>query len=59
MQYKKKTNRGISIIFFCADDYTVVMETLGIKYGTKKMQESKRDCKSYGTIDLSFKTAIG
>ena len=31
-----KTNRGIGIIFFCADYYTVVMETLGIKYGTKK-----------------------
>ena len=33
-----KTNRGIGFNFFGADDYTVVMETLGIKYGTKKMQ---------------------
>ena len=24
---KRKTNRGIGIIFFLADDYTVVMET--------------------------------
>ena len=24
--------------FFRADDYTVVMETLGMKYGTKKIQ---------------------
>ena len=35
----KKTNRGIGIKFFRADDYTVVMETLGIKYGTKKVQK--------------------
>ena len=28
----------IDIIFFPADDYTVVMETLGMKYGTKKIQ---------------------
>ena len=39
MQNYKKTNRGIGIIFFRADDDTVVMETLGIKYGTKKMQK--------------------
>ena len=25
----------------------------------KKIQESNKDCKSYGTIDLSFKIAIG
>ena len=31
-----------------------------MKYGTKEnAKESNRDCKSYGTIDLSFKTAIG
>ena len=35
-----------------ADDYTVAMKTLGMK-------ESNRDCESYGTIDLSFKVAIG
>ena len=33
----RKTNGGIGIIFFRADDYTV-METLGLKYGTKKIQ---------------------
>ena len=56
----KKTNRGIGIIFFRADDYIVVMETLGMKYGAKKMQRrGSRDCKSHGTIDLSFKIAIG
>ena len=35
----KKSNRSIGIIVFRADDYTVVMETLRIKYGTKKMQK--------------------
>ena len=30
-----------------------------MKYGAKKIQESNRDCKSYGTINLSFKIAIG
>ena len=30
-----------------------------MKYGTKNTKESNRDCKSYGTIDLSFKIAIG
>ena len=35
---------------FHVDDYTVVMETLGMKYGTKKIQRSNRDCKLYGTI---------
>ena len=55
----KKTNRGISIIFFRADDYTVVMETFGVKYWYKEnAKESNRDCKSYGTIDLSFNIAI-
>ena len=27
--------------------------------GTKNTKESNRDCKSYGTIELSFKIAIG
>ena len=30
-----------------------------MKYGTKNTKESNRNCKSYGTIDLSFKIAIG
>ena len=34
----RKTYRGIGIIYFRADDYTVVMETLGMNYGTKKIQ---------------------
>ena len=34
------------------------METLGIKYGTKNTKESNKDCKSYGTIDLSFKLKL-
>ena len=39
MQNKKKLT-GVSVsYFFRADDHTVVMETLGIKYGTKKMQK--------------------
>ena len=29
-----------------------------MKYGTKKIQRRATDCKSYGTIDLSFKIAI-
>ena len=34
---KKLTEVSVSY-FFRADDYTVVMETLGMKYGTKKIQ---------------------
>ena len=33
-----ETNRGIGIIFFRTDDCVVVMETLGMKYGTKKLR---------------------
>ena len=57
MQNKKKLTELSVSYFFRADNYTVVMETLGIKYENAK--ESNRDCKSYGTIDLSFKIAIG
>ena len=39
MQNKKKLTEVWVSYFFRADDYTVVMETLGIKYGTKKMQK--------------------
>ena len=56
MRHEKLT--GIGIILFRADDYIVVMETLGMKYGTKNTKLSNRDCKSGGTIDLSFKIAI-
>ena len=55
MRNEKLTEVLVSY-FFRADDYTVVMEKLGMKYGTK---ENNRDCKSYGTIDLSSKSAIG
>ena len=54
MRHKKLTEVSVSY-FFRTDDYTVVMETLGMKYGTKNTKESNKDCKSYGTIDLSFK----
>ena len=37
MRNKKLTEVSVSY-FFRADDYTVVMETLGMKYGTKKTQ---------------------
>ena len=37
MRNKRLTGVSVSY-FFRADDYTVVMETLGMKYGTKKMQ---------------------
>ena len=29
-----------------------------MKYGTKNTKESNKDCKSYGTIDLSFKLKL-
>ena len=29
-----------------------------MKYGTKYTKESNKDCKSYGTIDLSFKLKL-
>ena len=54
MRHEKQTEVSVSY-FFHSDDYTVVMETLGMKYGTK---ESNKDCKSYGTIDLSFKLKL-
>ena len=34
----KNWQRYRNHIFFRADDYTVVMETLGVKFGTKKIQ---------------------
>ena len=37
MRHEKVTEVSVSY-FFRADDYTVVMETLGMKYGTKKIQ---------------------
>ena len=29
-----------------------------MKYGTKNTKESNKDCKSYGTIDLSFNMEV-
>ena len=57
MRNEKITEVSVSY-FFHADDYTVVMETSRMKY-KENTKESNRDCKSYGTIDLSFKVAIG
>ena len=37
MRNEKLTEVSVTY-FFRADDYTVVMEILGMKYGTKKMQ---------------------
>ena len=37
MRNEKLTEVSVSY-FFRADDYTVVMETLGMKYGRKKIQ---------------------
>ena len=34
------------------------MDTLGMKYGTKNIKETNKDCKSYGTKDLSFKLKL-
>ena len=36
MRHEKLTK--VSVSFFSADDCTVVMEILGVKYGTKKIQ---------------------
>ena len=57
MRHEKLTEVSVSY-FFRADDYTVVMETLRMKYRTKNTNESNKDCKSYGTIDLSFKLKL-
>ena len=37
MRYEQLTEVAVSY-FFHSDDYTVVMGTLGMKYGTKKIQ---------------------
>ena len=55
MRHEKLTEVSVSY-FFRVDHYTVVMETVGMKYSTKK--ESKKNCKSHGTIDLSFKIKL-
>ena len=56
MRHEKLTE--VLVSFFRADDYTVVMETLWMKYGTENTKESNKDSKSYGTIDLSFKLKL-
>ena len=48
----------VSVSFFSYQCYTVVMETLEMKYGTKSTKESNKDCKSYGTINLSSKLKL-
>ena len=53
MRHEKLTEVSVSY-FFRSDDYIVVMETLGMKYGTKMTKDSNKDCKSYGTIDFFF-----
>ena len=57
MRHEKLTEVSVSY-FFRTDYYTVVMETSGMKYGTKNTKESNKDCKPYGTIDLSFKLKL-
>ena len=57
MRHEKPTEVSVSYLFR-ADDYTVVMETIGMKYDTKNTKKSNKDCKSYGTIDLSFKLKL-
>ena len=44
MQHEKLTEVSVSYLFR-ADDYTDVMKTLGMKYGTKNTKESDKDCK--------------
>ena len=53
MRHEKLREVSVSY-FFRANDCT----TLGMKYGTKNTKESSKDCKSYGTIDLSFKLKL-
>ena len=56
----KKTNRGIGIIFFLVLMITLLLWRHRDKIWYKEnARESNRDCKSYGTICLSFKIAIG
>ena len=57
MRHEKLTEVSVSY-FFVHHDYTVVMETLGLKYGTKNTKENNKNCKSHGTIDLSFKLML-
>ena len=57
MQHEQLTEVSVSY-FFRADNYTVVLEKLGTKYGTKNTKENNKDCKSYGTIDLIFKLKL-
>ena len=54
MRHEKLTELSVSY-FFRTDDYTVVIETSGMKYGTKNIQRRATD----GTTDLSLKIAIG
>ena len=42
MRHEKLTEVSVSY-FFRADDYTVVLKTLGMKYGTKNAKESNKD----------------
>ena len=43
--------------FFRADDYTVVMETLRMKYGTKKIRRRATEIEI--SIDFRFKIGVG
>ena len=55
MRHEKLTEVSVSY-FFRADDYTVVMETLGMKYGKKNQRRATKIVN--GTIDLSFKLKL-
>ena len=46
LRNKKLTEESISY-FFRADDYAVVKETLGMKYGAKKMQRRATETENH------------
>ena len=56
MHNKKKLTEVSVSYFFRADDYTVVMETLRIKYGTKKMQKRATEIVNHMANQKEWKT---
>ena len=53
------TEVSVSFFVFRADGYPVVMETLGMEYGTKKIQRRATEIVNHMVLYLSFKIDIG
>ena len=58
MRHEKVTEVSVSY-FFPADDYSVVMETLGMLHGAEEIQRRATEIVNHMVTDLSFKIAIG